>query len=48
MNTQATLQCMTKMKLDGMAASYKSIIDLPADKHPETHACIATLIDAEM
>ena len=48
MNTQATLQWMTKMKLDGMAASYKSIIDLPADKHPDTHACIATLIDAEM
>lgn len=48
MNNQATLECMQKMKLDGMAASYKSIIELPADKHPITHECIATLIDAEL
>lgn len=48
MNNQATLECMQKMKLDGMAASYKTIIDLPADKHPVTHECIATLIDAEL
>jgi DNA replication protein DnaC len=48
MNTQATLDCMQKMKLDGMAATYKAVIDLPADKHPDTHECIATLIDAEL
>ncbi len=29
MNTQATLQLMQKMKLNGMATSYESIIDLP-------------------
>lgn len=48
MNNQATLECMQKMKLDGMAASYKAVIELPADKHPETHECIATLVDAEL
>ena len=48
MNTQATLECMKKMKLDGMAASYHAITELPADAHPDTHECIATLIDAEL
>ena len=48
MNNQATLDCMQKMKLEGMANSYQAIIDLPADQHPSTHECIATLIDAEL
>ena len=48
MNTNATLQCMQKMKLDGIVGAYQSIIDLPADKHPHTLQCIATLIDAEL
>lgn len=48
MNTQAILQCMFKMKVDGMAASYKSITGLCIDKEPETHQCIATLIDSEL
>ena len=48
MNVQANLECMQKMKLDGMASAYQTIIELPADKHPHTHECIATLIDAEM
>ena len=48
MNSQATLECMQKMKLDGMAASYEAIIHLPADAHPDTHECIATLVDAEL
>lgn len=48
MNTQATLDCMTKMKLSGMATSYEAILDLPADKQPQTHECIANLIDAEL
>lgn len=48
MNTQATLQQMQKMKLSGMAASYEAILDLPLDKHPDTHECIASLIDAEL
>jgi DNA replication protein DnaC len=48
MNAQATLQLMNKMKMEGMASSYEAILDLPIDKHPDTHACIATLIDAEI
>jgi DNA replication protein DnaC len=48
MNTQATLECMQKMKMDGMAASYHAILELPADAHPDTHECIATLVDAEL
>lgn len=48
MNNQATLECMQKMKLDGMAASYQAIIELPADAHPNTHECIATMVDAEL
>jgi len=48
MNTQATLQLMQTMKLTGMAASYEAIIDLPMDKHPVTHECVATLIEAEL
>lgn len=48
MNTQATLNRMQKMKLDGMALSYKSISELAADKQPDMHQCIATLVDAEL
>ena len=48
MNPQATLHQMQKMKLTGMASSYEAILDLPMDKHPDTHHCIATLVDAEL
>lgn len=48
MNTQATVQCMHKMKLDGMAQCYEGIVNLPADQQPHTHECIATLVDAEL
>lgn len=47
MNTQATLQQMQKLHLIGMASAYGSIIKLPADAHPDTHECIATVKDAE-
>ena len=47
-NAQATLALMQKMILEGMASSYEAILDLPADKHPITNECIATLIDAEL
>jgi DNA replication protein DnaC len=48
MNIEATLETMQKMKLDGMAASYRAIVELPADQHPSTHESIATLVDAEL
>ena len=48
MNNQATLQLMQKMKLTGMADSYQAILDLPISKQPDTHQCIATMVDAEI
>jgi hypothetical protein len=39
---------MQKKKLLGMASSYEAILDLPMDKHPDTHDCIATLVDSEL
>lgn len=47
MNTQATLQQMQKLNLSGMASAYQGILNLPADAHPDTHQCLATVIDAE-
>jgi DNA replication protein DnaC len=48
MNKQATLQLMQRIKLQGMADCYEAIIELPINKQPETHECIATLVDAEV
>jgi len=48
MNGQATLQLMHKMKLNGMASTYDGILQLPLDKHPDTHECVALLVDAEL
>jgi DNA replication protein DnaC len=36
------------MKLTGMKEAYKAISELPANKQPDTHQCIATLLDAEL
>lgn len=47
MNTQATLNLMQKLHLSGMASSYEAILRLPIDAHPDTHNCIATVIEAE-
>jgi DNA replication protein DnaC len=48
MDTSTTLQMMHKLKLDGMASSYQAICELPMDKQPDTHQCLATMIDAEV
>lgn len=48
MNGQATLQLMHKMKLSGMAGTYEGILQLPLDKQPEMHECVALLIDSEL
>jgi len=48
MNTNTTQELMSKMKLHGMADSYEAICQLPVDKQPTTHECIATMIDAEI
>lgn len=47
MNTSATLQQLRELRLDGMALSYESILQLPSHQHPEGHVLLAQLIDAE-
>jgi DNA replication protein DnaC len=47
MNTTATLEQLKDLKLLGMARSYEAILQLPVNKHPEGHALVAQLIDAE-
>jgi hypothetical protein len=47
MNIQANINLMTTMKLHGMKDAYKAISDLPAGNQPDTHQCIATILDAE-
>jgi DNA replication protein DnaC len=47
MNIQANINLMNTMKLHGMKDAYKAISDLPAGKQPDTHQCIATILDAE-
>src|SRR5688572_2389028 len=47
MNTSATLEQLKELKLQGMARSYESVIHLPVNQHPEGHALIAQLTEAE-
>lgn len=47
MNTQATLQQLRELRLEGMARSYESVLQLPSHQHPEGHALIGQLTDAE-
>lgn len=47
MNTTATLQQLRDLRLDGMARSYESILQLPSHQHPESHMLIAQLTEAE-
>lgn len=47
MNTQATLQQLRELKLDGMARSYEAILDLPTSSHPGPHELLAQLVQQE-
>jgi DNA replication protein DnaC len=47
MNTTATLEQLQELKLQGMARSYEAILQLPVHQHPEGHALIAQLVEAE-
>jgi DNA replication protein DnaC len=47
MNTTATLQQLHDLRLEGMARSYESVLQLPSHQHPESHMLIAQLTDAE-
>lgn len=47
MNVQSSIQLMQSLKLHGMASAYEAISQLPLDKQPDQHQCVATLMDAE-
>ncbi|RAV97577.1 IS21-like element helper ATPase IstB [Pseudochryseolinea flava] len=47
MNTSATLEQLKDLKLQGMTRSYEAILQLPVNQHPEGHALIAHLAEAE-
>jgi hypothetical protein len=47
MNTTATLEQLNDLKLAGMARSYQAILQMPLNQHPEAHALIAQLAQAE-
>jgi DNA replication protein DnaC len=47
MNTNQTLEQMKELKLSGMAASYKSQLELPVNNQLEGHELIAHLLEAE-
>ena len=45
--TNASLESMKQMKLQGMASTYESMLALPINKQPEAHQMIATLLESE-
>ena len=47
MNTQATLQQLRELKLNGMAGSYEAILDLPTSSQPGAHELLAQLVQQE-
>ncbi len=47
MNTQATLEQLRQLKLDGMARSYQAILALPIDQHPSAHELLGQLTQHE-
>lgn len=47
MNTNATLDLLQRLKLKGMADSYRSVLELPVNRHPTGHELVAQLSHAE-
>ncbi len=47
MNQQSTLEQLQELKLSGMAKRYEAILKQPVHQHPEPHALIASLTEAE-
>lgn len=48
MNTQATLQQLRELNLDGMADDYETILNLPINSQPEGHHLLAQLVQREI
>jgi len=45
--TNASLQILRQMKLEGMASAYEGILSLPVNQQPDAHELLARLADAE-
>ena len=45
--TNASLEILRHMKLEGMASAYEAILGMPINKQPESHTMIARIIEAE-
>lgn len=48
MNTTETLQQMQQLKLQGMAGSYRSQLELPIHQQMEAHEMVAQMVQSEM
>jgi DNA replication protein DnaC len=47
MNREQTLEQLKALKLEGMAAMYETIVQLPITKQPEAHTMIAQMVERE-
>lgn len=45
--TNASLQILRQMKLEGMASAYEGILSMPVNQQPDAHELLARLADAE-
>jgi DNA replication protein DnaC len=45
--TNASLQILRQMKLEGMASAYEGVLHLPINQQPDAHELLARLADAE-
>ena len=48
MNTQITLDNLTRLKLSGMVRAYQAIISMPVHEQPSTDQILARLTEAEL
>lgn len=48
MNTQQTLDCLSKLKLNGMKDVYQALLTTPVHNRPSADAVIAQMAEAEM
>lgn len=48
MNTEATLEQLRQLKLQGMSRSYEAVLSLPVNSQPGAHELIAQLVQQEI
>lgn len=47
MNTQATMEQLKELKLNGMLQTYQAVLELPVHQQPDGHQLLAQLIQSE-